>query len=163
MKNEPLTLASQTRAQQVTRSGGFDLLCSANTAFPLFSPEGERLWIKAWNPRPVFPDTIAFAPDTVFREGEANDEAVWTILDADWQRHRAEYVRLAPTSHTAHIVVKIEEQASDRCHVVVHYTVTALEDHATTLVESFSELAYAEKMRAWQRQITAYLAGVRSV
>jgi hypothetical protein len=153
---------SQVATQQVSRTGTFDLACSADTAFPLFSPEGEREWIKEWNPRPVFPETIAFTRDTVFREGEGDDEAVWTILDADWQTLRAEYVRLAPVSHTAHIVVKVDPLRSDYCHVTVSYTVTAFGDHAARLLESFSESAYAEKMRRWQRLITEYLQAQKS-
>jgi hypothetical protein len=39
----------QGNAQQVIRTGGFDLPCDADTAFPLFSPEGEREWASGWN------------------------------------------------------------------------------------------------------------------
>jgi hypothetical protein len=144
-------------ANQVSRTGSFDLPCSADTAFPLFSPEGERDWVKDWDPRPIFPDRIEFRRDTVFREGDGDEEAVWTILDADLQTHRAEYVRLAPASHSAHIVVTIEPLGPERSHVVVSYTVTAFGEHAPALLEAFSESAYAQKMRNWQRQITEYL------
>lgn len=142
------------KAQQVSREGGFDLPCSADTAFPFFSPEGEREWVKGWNPVPIFPQTTAFACDTVFRQGEALDEAIWTIVDADWKEHRAEYVRLAPASHTAHIVVKVQELAPDRSSVSVRYTVTAFGEHASKVLQPFSEAAYTDKMRNWQCQIS---------
>jgi hypothetical protein len=90
-------------AEQVMRSGEFELPCSAEVAFPLFSPEGERAWIKDWNPHPIFPETIEFRADTVFRQGEGDASAVWTIVDVDWNSHRAEYVRVAPASHAAHL------------------------------------------------------------
>ena len=145
--------------QQVSRIGSFELPCAANTAFPLFSPEGEREWVKGWAPTPVFPDRIEFARDTVFREGEGEEEAVWTIVDADWQTHRAEYVRVAPHSHAAHIVVKVEPLGTGRSKVVVSYTVTAFGEHAASLVGAFSEAAYTAKMRDWQKQIGAHLEG----
>ena len=147
----------QEAPQQVSRTGSFDLTCSADTAFPLFSPEGEREWVKGWDPRPVFPDTIAFSRDTVFREGQGREEAIWTIVDADWQTRRAEYVRLAPASHTAHIVVKIEPLGAQHSNVDVTYTITAFGEHAGTFLEAFSEKAYAAKMHAWQHQISSYL------
>ena len=153
------TVLSQSSAQQVSRTGNFDLACSADTAFPLFSPEGERDWVKGWAPTPVFPSKIEFARETVFREGGAGEEAVWTILDADWQAHRAEYVRFAPQSHTAHIIVKVEALGAERSRVVVSYTVTAFGEHAARLVEGFSEEAYAAKMRDWQQRISGYLKG----
>jgi hypothetical protein len=145
-------------AQQVSRQGSFDLPCSADTAFPLFSPEGEREWIQTWNPQPVFPERIEFCRDTVFREGGGHEEAIWTIVDADWNAHRAEYVRVAPASHAAHIIVNLLELRPGWCRVSIRYTVTAFAGHTSKLLEPFSEAAYADKMRHWQRQIGAYLA-----
>ena len=144
-------------AQQVSRTGSFELPCSAEIALPLFTPEGERGWIRTWNPRPLFPATIAFRRDTVFREGSGDEEAVWTIVDADLQTHRAEYVRVAAASHAARIVVKIDPVAEVRCQVTVSYTVTAFGEHPESLLEAVSEAAYAEKMRRWQQQIGEYL------
>ncbi len=112
-------------AEQVSRTGSFELPCPADIAFPLFSPDGERNWVKGWDPTPVFPERIEFARDTVFRTADAGEQAIWTIVAADWQTHRAEYVRVAPDSHTAHIEVKIESLPAERSKVVVRYTVTA--------------------------------------
>lgn len=148
---------TQVAVQQVKRAGGFELPCSADSAFPLFSPEGERLWIKEWNPAPVFPDTIEFRRDTVFRQGTGDGDAVWTIVDADWKSHRAEYVRVAPKSHTARIVVKVDPAGPERCYVNAAFTVTAFAEHGYSLLESFSENAYSTKMNTWQRQICEYL------
>jgi len=142
--------------QQVSRTGSFELPCSADTAFPLFSPEGERDWVKGWAPTPVFPDGIEFARDTVFREASSGEEAVWIIVDA-------EYVRLAPDSHTARIVVKVEPLAAERSKVVVSYTITAFGEGPANFVAVFSEEAYATKMRDWQKQISAYLEGRKSI
>ncbi|HEY1657864.1 MAG TPA: hypothetical protein VGG14_05935 [Candidatus Sulfotelmatobacter sp.] len=110
-----------------------------------------------WDPKPVFPEKISFEPDTVFREGKGDNEAIWTIVDADWKTYRAEYVRVAPASHTAHIVVKVEPFEAKRSEVTVNYMVTGFEANAETVLEAFSEEAYAAKMRDWQRRIVAYL------
>lgn len=146
------------RAQQIHRTVGFDLDCDVDTAFPLFSPEGERAWIDDWDPRPVFPDQIAFSRDTVFREGTDAQEALWTVVDVDWQTHRAEYVRFAPASHSAHIIVKIEPAESGRSHVLVSYTVTVFGADESCLLHAFSEDSYAAKMQNWKHRITALLA-----
>jgi hypothetical protein len=151
-----MTVSISQSAQQVTRTGSFDLPCAADSAFPLFTPEGERLWIKTWDPKPIFPDTIVFAPDTVFCQGEGDEDAIWTILDADNNNHRAEYVRVAPASHAGHIVVKVDPSDTDHCRVTVRYTITAFADLAA--LEGFSEPAYAAKMQSWKDQITTYLS-----
>jgi hypothetical protein len=143
-------------ARQVHRDGSFDLECDADTAFPFFSPEGEREWVTGWDPKPVFPGQIVFDRDAVFREG--TPEAIWTIIDVDWQSHRAEYVRFAPASHSAHIIVTVESTESSRSQVIVSYTVTAFGANAATLLEAFSAPAYAAKMQDWKRRISGLLA-----
>jgi len=159
MNETCLNSAAQANAQQASCTGGFELACSADTAFPLFSPEGERAWAVGWDPQPVFPDQIVFERNTVFRLGTGNEEAIWTILDADWHTHRAEYVRLAPASHTARIVVQVDPLGVDRCHVTVSYVVTAFGAQAPAQLEPFSEASYAERMLSWRAQIQACLKG----
>jgi hypothetical protein len=122
------------------------------------APAGEREWVSDWDPKPVFPDQIEFARDTVFREGQGIHEALWTIVDVDWQIHRAEYVRLAPASHSAHIIVEIESAQSGRCQVVVSYVVTTFGHNPPGLLHAFSETAYAARMHEWKQRITACLA-----
>jgi hypothetical protein len=147
----------QGKPQQVIRTGGFDLACDADTAFPLFSPEGEREWVPGWNPIAVYPETITFTANTVFRLGQGSEESVWTILEADSQSHRTEYVRIAPASHAARIRVRIEPVSPNRSHVIVSYAVTAFGEHTSTVLEPFSEGAYAQRMRDWQQQINECL------
>lgn len=143
--------------KQISRMGSFDLPCSADTAFPLFSPEGERAWIKDWNPRPVFPEAIEFQRDAVFCTGEGGDEAVWIILDVDCQTHRAEYVRVAAASHAARIAVQVEAVAPQSSRIVVGYTLTVFGADAVELLNAFSEPAFAMRMSNWQRQICEFL------
>lgn len=145
------------KAQQISRSGEFNLPCSTEEAFPMFSPEGERAWVPGWNPQAVFPGTIDFTRDTVFRQGDGDEEAIWTIVDVDAESQRAEYVRVAPASHAAHIIVKVQPLDSQNCRVNVTYTFTVFRKEGISLLEAFSESAYAEKMRNWKRQITACL------
>jgi hypothetical protein len=144
-------------ARQVRRIGSFELPCDAEVAFPLFSPEGERNWVTGWDPRPVFPERIAFDRDTVFRQGQGDDDAVWMIVDVDWKTRRAEYVRVAPDSHTAHIDVKVERLDGERSEVTVSYTVTAFGANVEALLQTFSEEAFADKMRDWQERIRSFL------
>lgn len=140
---------------QIHSTGSFDLDCDTDTAFPFFSPEGEREWVSGWVPKPIYPEQIAFARDTVFHEGAPG--AIWTIIDVDWREHRAEYVRVAPASHSAHIIVKLEPSEAARTRVVVSYTVTAFGDDQS-LLQGFSEHAYTLKMCDWQRWITRCLS-----
>jgi hypothetical protein len=149
-------LPALKHAQQVHCSGSFDLDRDPDTVFPFFSPEGEREWVSGWDPKPVFPEKIAFDCDTVFREGAP--EAIWTIVDVDWKSHRAEYVRFA-ASHSAHIVVEVESIGSIHSHVTVSYAVTAFGEDPDALLATFAEPAYAAKMQDWKCRISSCLLG----
>ena len=144
------------QAQQIRRVGSFELGTGAEQALPFFSPEGERAWVKGWDPTPVFPARIEFRRDTVFRQGPEGDEAVWTIVDVDEANPRAEYVRVAP-SHTGHVVVTIAPLGERRCRVTVAYTITVLGEDRSGMMATFSEEAFAARMRSWQQQISSAL------
>jgi hypothetical protein len=64
---------------------------------------------------------------------------------------------VAPASHSAHIVVEVQPLTSENSRVIVTYAITIFGKGSATLLEAFSESAYAEKMRNWQRQISAHL------
>ena len=144
-------------AQQVKVTGGFELPCSAEMAFPFFSPEGERSWAPGWDPRPLFPDKIFFCEDTVFLLGKGAEESIWTIVDVDKERYRAEYIRVAPASHVARIFVNVAPGGDDRSRVSVSYVVTAFGENPSAHLEAFSESAYEDRMLDWQRQISTCL------
>ncbi len=150
---------SQQSAHRVARAGAFELPCDAEKAFPLFSPEGEREWVKGWDPKPIFPSTIEFRRDTVFQTQDAGGEAIWIILAVEWKSHTAEYVRIAPHSHSAHIVVKIEPLSTKQSKVDVRYIVTAFGGTPADILAEFSEEAYAKKMLNWQQRIVNHLKG----
>jgi len=144
-------------AQQLRCTGGFALPCSAEQAFPFFSPEGERSWAPGWAPRPVYPDQILFRNDTVFLLGTGAQESIWTIVNVDWKDYCAEYIRVAPASHIAHIFVSVAPKGNARSQVSVSYVVTAFGENASAQLEPFSETAYADRMRNWQSQIVGCL------
>jgi len=146
-------------AEQVTRSGGFELPCSAETAFPFFSPEGERRWVDGWDPQPVFPAArdVAFATNAVFRLEMGGERSVWVVLNVDRSSRVAEYVYVVADSRVARVRVEVAEAGAQRSAVAVSYTITALSEAGKDFVRQFTEEAYAEKMRDWQRRVTEAL------
>lgn len=147
-------------AEQVTRSGEFELPCDADTAFPFFSPEGERRWVDGWNPQPVFPaaDGVTFATDAVFRLEMGGERSVWVVLNVDLRARVAEYVYVVENSRVARVRVEATTVVAERSAVAVSYTITALSEGGNEFVREFTEEAYAQKMRDWQKRVSAVLA-----
>lgn len=123
----------------------------------MFTPEGEREWVDGWDPKPVYPaDTARFSRDTVFRL-QNTETSMWTIVRADAIRHAAEYVYVAEGSRVAHIHVDVRDISTEHSRVEVRYVVTSFSEHGDLFVQGFTEQAFAEKMRDWERRVTEVL------
>lgn len=144
-------------AEQVVREGSFELDTSAGRALQFFTPEGERSWVKDWDPRPVYPHqaSVMFQANSVFRIDQEGEHSLWTIVEADSQEHVAEYIYVVEGERLSRVRVQIEPLGEDHCRVNVHYVHTATSEKGVAFVQSVTQEFYAKKMRDWQRMISA--------
>jgi len=142
---------------QVAREGSFDLDTSADKALLFFTPEGERSWVKNWNPQPVYPPRadVAFQANSVFRVDQEEERSVWTIVEADLRRHTAEYIYVVQGERLSRVRVDIEPLGEQHCRVRVRYVHTATSEKGWQFVASVTEKAFAQKMLDWQRMVNA--------
>ncbi len=147
----------KTPARQVTLDGSFDLDAAADKALPFFTPEGERLWAKGWNPQPVYPeqDSVVFQTNAVFRVDEGSERSLWTIVEANPQAHSAEYVYVVEGERLSRVRVEVQPLSPNRCHVHVHYVHTAISERGMQFLSGLTHEGFEEKMRDWQSRITA--------
>jgi len=143
--------------QQIVREGSFELDTSADKAFPLFSPEGERSWAQGWDPKPVYPPqaTVEFKANSVFRVDNEQERSLWTIVEVDLRQHVAEYIYVVEGERLSRVRVQIEPLGENRCRVRVRYVHTATSEKGLQFVAGVTEEAYAQKMRHWQHHIAA--------
>jgi len=142
---------------QVAVEGSFDLDTSADRALQFFTPEGERAWVKDWNPKPVYPPQagVAFRRNAVFRVDQGEERSLWTILEADEQKHTAEYVYVVEGERLSRVRVEIEPLDAKHCRVRVRYVHTATSEKGLEFVASVTEEAFAQKMQDWRRMVSA--------
>ena len=142
---------------QVAREGLFELDTSADRALQFFTPEGERAWVKGWNPEPVYPpqEGVTFRRNSVFRVDHEGERSLWTIVEADLGRHIAEYIYVVEGERLSRVRVEIEPLGERRCRVRVRYVHTATSEKGRQFVASVTEQAFAQKMRDWQRMVSA--------
>jgi hypothetical protein len=144
--------------EQVVREGSFELDTSADRALLFFTPEGERTWVKGWDPKPVYPpqEGVVFKANSVFRVDEDGEEhSLWTIVEADLQEHIAEYIYVVEGERLSRVRVQIEPLSEQRCRVRVHYVHTATSEKGLQFVATVTEESYAQKMRDWHRMLGA--------
>ena len=154
--NGPLTQTGN-RARQVARDGSFDLDTPADRALQFFTPEGERSWVPGWNPQAGYPtqSAVAFQTNAVFRVDDDTERSLWTILEADLQRHVAEYLYVVEGQRISRVRVQIEAVNDNHSRVHVHYVHTAISEKGQEFVASVTPEAFAQKMLDWRRWLHA--------
>ena len=147
---------SKMTAEQVIREGSFELDASADKALLAFTPEGERIWVKGWNPKPVYPPqgSVMFKANSVFRVDQ-EEHSLWTIVEADSRKHVAEYIYVVEGERLSRVRVQIESLSERHCRVHVHYVHTAISEKGVRFVASVTEESYAKKMQDWQHMVSA--------
>jgi len=151
--------SSQTKktTEQVIREGSFELDTSADRALQMFTPEGERAWVKDWDPKPMYPPQagVVFKENSVFRVDQEEEHSLWTIVQADLQEHIAEYIYVVEGERLSRVRVQIEPLGEHHCRVRVRYVHTATSEKGLHFVATVTEASYAQKMRDWRRMVSA--------
>lgn len=135
--------AERTRA---VRRGGFQLPCSPATALPLFTPEGERLWVDDWHP-----EYLSGASDevgAVWRTSHGED-TTWITTDRDEDRVR--YARIS-SNGTAGLVEVVCTSAGGGTRVEVTYDLTA---YAAPGIDALKRFAtdFDDMLEHWQHAL----------
>jgi len=127
-------------------------------AFPLFSPEGERLWVPGWNPEILHPPEGRWEQGQIFRTREETGEAVWVISRLDPAAHEAEYHRVEPGRYVAHIEVACRPASGGSTEVSVAYTFVGLSERGNGDIAAMTQADYESKMQRWAAWIREHLS-----
>ena len=128
-------------------------------AFPLFSPEGEKLWVPGWAPEALYPPGVEWTQGQIFRTQEERGPGVWVISALDRDAHSVEYFRVESNRYVARVRVHCEADGASRTLAHVSYLFVGLTDIGNADITGMTREAYAEKMQRWERMIAEYLNG----
>lgn len=98
-------------------SGEFTLPLDIDSAYPLFTPAGETLWVPDWQPQYFHPADGHTVQGMVFATGHGGESTLWTLADHDPASHSYRYVRVTPGSRF--VQVQVSCQALDAANTRV--------------------------------------------
>lgn len=140
-------------------------------AFRLFTPRGERDWVRGWAPHFPVPTEDDTAPGTVFETRAPGEPATtWVVVERERPR-RIRYARVTPHSRAGTVTVEVldgdpggpgpgdPDRTGGSSEVRVSYELTPLADAATGYLDEFAS-GYPAFLRSWQDTIEAWLADV---
>lgn len=135
----------------MTAEAGFELNLSVECALPLFTAEGERLWVPDWEP-----EILGDGGGSVFVTRIGGTETTWVVVDIDPSRGIARYARWVPGVQAGLVEVHCAPLAPGRSAVRVRYRLTPLSAAAVEMVSAFLEPPRFEAfIEGWKRSIVA--------
>ncbi len=143
----------------ISRTSEFAISRPVDVLFPLFTPEGEKLWAPNWDYENVM-GTTQLGEDYVFLTGthdHAGGKAIWIVKRYEPDQHRVQYYRIEPQEKVGVVTVACMPLGRDSTTVQVTYAYTGISERGNRFVENFSESGYKEFIEGWRALLNDYL------
>jgi hypothetical protein len=137
----------------------FEVFAPVADVFPLFSPDGERLWVPEWKPDMLHPPGAVWEEEMLFRTREESGDAIWVLTRLDPAAWRVVYHRVEPERYVARIEVRCTSVATRRTIVHTAYRFVGLSGRGNADIAAMTVSSYDAKMDRWAAWIAAHLAG----
>jgi len=141
----------------VKRTGSLSLPATRERVFPLFTPEGERMWVPGWQPQYLHPDRPSNEAGAVFRTNHGGEETIWLVIRYAPDEGIATYGRFTPGSRLGTVHVECAEESPSDTRVTVTYELTALSEGGTEVLQALTAEAYASMLDHWRELILPIL------
>ena len=142
----------------IKQSAGFDMPQPVEDLFPLFSPEGEKLWVPGWDYENIM-GTADLAEDYAFltkSHDHLSAKAIWLVKRYDPASWFIQFYRIEPEDKVGVVTVQCFSRGAALSHVQVTYKYIALSDKGRHFIENFSEDVYANFIGEWRELLLTY-------
>jgi hypothetical protein len=146
-------------AVHIERSRSIQLAGTPDRVFPLFEPEGRRLWASGWSPEFLFTRSDESLAGTVFRtQPHGHDDwTTWVVAEHDPRAKMIRYVIFIPEVEAWELEIRCVATPHGETVASVEYRVTALSEEANHAVQSFFANRFEDAIDSWGSAINAFL------
>ncbi len=142
--------------KRVSRTYTQSLVAPPEAVFPLLCPVREIDWIADWDPLLVLSNSGIAEEDCVFITRSEHENAVWYVTDYEPEKGFIAFVRVTPEVTATRLAIQVRS-APEGASADITFTHTSLGEKGDAFVDAFTEAAYAEFMRLWERRMNHYL------
>ena len=146
--------------KRVKHSADFQIYQPVEILFPLFSPEGEKLWVPGWNYKSVT-GSADLHEDFIFlteNHDHAASDAIWLVKRYEPGEYLIEFYKVEPDNKVGIITVKCFAVSQAKANVNVTYEYIALSEKGAEFVSGFTIGEYESFIAEWQQLLEAYFA-----
>ena len=126
--------------------------------FPLFSAEGEKLWVPGWDYENIMGSTDLFE-DYIFvtrNHDHASNDAVWLVKRYDPKSYCVQFYKVEPEDKVGIITVQCFQIENGVTEVEVTYEYTGLSKRGNEFIDGFTAAQYKDFIGEWNNLLSNY-------
>lgn len=142
----------------VKHTASFVIHQPAKELFPLFSAEGEKLWVPGWDYENIMGSTDLHE-DYVFvtkSHDHASSEAVWIVKKYEPKDYLVEFYKVEPKEKIGIIQVQCAPLEASKTKVHVTYQYISLSASGEQFISNFTPVAYNAFIAEWETLLVQY-------
>jgi len=151
-------MSSRFVARVVSHSEEFLLERDIASVFPLFSPEGEKLWAPGWDYTNLLGSKDLQRDDVFLTDAHdhKSTQAIWIVADYDPVKHCVSYYKVEPGEKVGKVAVECFKKTNTSTLVKVTYKYIGLSDSGNQFIIGFTKKAYEEFIGEWRSLLLRY-------
>jgi hypothetical protein len=142
----------------VKHTASFEIQEPVQALFPLFSAEGEKLWVPGWDYENVMGGT-QLHEDYVFvtkNHDHAASDAVWIVKRYEPEKYLVQFYKVEPGEKLGIIEVRCSELGTSLTKIQVTYEYIGLSPAGNEFIAHFSLVDYEEFLGEWVELLVDY-------
>ena len=149
----------------ISHTDTFRIDQSAGTLFPLFSAEGEKLWVPGWEYENVS-GSDGMHEDFIFLT-QSHDHAlthadtIWLVKRYEPEIYYVQFYKVEPGQKVGVVTVRCLEVDKGITDVEVTYEYTALGESGKRFLEKFTSDHFKEFIGGWKTHLSHYFRSIQ--
>jgi hypothetical protein len=147
----------------VKRTFDFKIGQPIDMLFPLFSAEGERLWVPGWDYENIM-GSSDLHEDYIFltkNHDHASTDAIWLVKQYKPESYFVQFYKVEPEDKVGIITVQCKKMNESQTQVAVSYEYIGLSKKGDEFIESFSSAKYQAFISEWNSLLVSYFESKR--
>ena len=147
-----------TRVSKVKHTAHFVIEQPIEILFPLFSAEGEKLWVPGWDYENIM-GSNDLHEDYIFltkNHDHASAKAIWLVKRYDPDSYLVQFYKVEPDNKVGIITVRCIKIDTSKTQVEVTYEYIGLSVEGNRFIEKFTPSEYEVFINEWNTLLVQY-------
>ena len=147
----------------VKHSEKFNIDQPVEVLFPLFSAEGEKLWVPGWDYENIV-GSNDLHEDYIFltkNNDQTKTETIWLVKRYEPESYFVQFYKIDPEEKVGIVTVECAQVEENLTEVEVTYGYTGLSDEGNAFIDDFTSAHYKKYIGEWKVLLDSYFQSIR--